>query len=257
MSQYPELRKVLAPQYRALPAEDIEALLEGINLSAEDMEGFLDTLKDIGSGIVKAAPAILPVAGTVLGTVVGGPAGAALGGTLGKLAGGAISQAKAPRPARVPSAPRLPMPMPGSSPAAGQLLQTLFRPETMRSLVSMLLGQLGASNVKVGSTPVPVGAFTNLLGSLANLAQAEYTSANPQIAEGLPSYLQGFAGEAVGDPAVAENRARILFEMLQESDLEQEPEADGEASLVALPMAEDQYYDALELAEMYADSEIW
>ncbi len=42
-SDYPGLRQVLAPQYRNLPAEDIEALFESYNLSAEDMEGFFDT----------------------------------------------------------------------------------------------------------------------------------------------------------------------------------------------------------------------
>jgi len=74
-SDYQGLRQVLAPPYRNWEAGDIEALFESYNLSAEDMEGFFDTLKDIGKAVVSVAPAILPVAGTVVGSAFGGPLG--------------------------------------------------------------------------------------------------------------------------------------------------------------------------------------
>jgi len=262
-SDYPGLREVLAPPYRNLPAENIEALFESYDLSAEDIEGFFDFLKDAGKAIVGVAPSILPVAGTVLGTAFGGPAGAALGGTLGKLAGGAISKATAPRPSSAPRAapgPQTPQPPPGASPAAGQLMQTMFRPETLQALMSMLMGQLGRSNVKVGSTPVPVGAFTNLLGVLANQAQAEYNSANPGARVGIPEYLIDFAGEAIGDLAVAEHRANALLEMLQESDEESSTAVvrmRPTAYLGISPVEEEAFYAQLEAAEFYIETDEW
>ncbi len=277
-SDYPGLREVLDRPYRNWEAEDIEALFESYNLSAEDMEGFFDTLKDIGKAVVSAAPAILPAAGTVVGGAFGGPLGGALGGTLGQAAGGAISQATAPRPQTpLPAAPgmpfgmiagpgglppgsqfpRIPQSPPGAAPTASQLMQTMFRPEMIQALMSMLLGQLGRSNVPVGSTPVPVGAFTNLLGAMANQAQAEYNWASPSAREGVPEYLRDYAGEAVGDPAVAEHRAQALLEMLQETDMEQaRPQTRSETRPAAYRrtalVEEESFYDQLELAEFYA-----
>ncbi len=269
-SDYQGLRQVLAAPYRNWEAEDIEALFESYNLSAEDMEGFFDTLKDIGKAVVSAAPAILPVAGTVVGSAFGGPIGGALGGALGRAAGGAIGQATAPRtqtsaPAasgippgsQIPGAPQSP---PGAAPTASQLMQTMFRPETIQALMSMLLGQLGRSNVTVGSSSVPNAAFTNMLSTMANQAQAEYNAACPSAREGLPEYLRDYAGEAVGDPAVAEHRARALWEMLQETDVEQarpqtrgstRPAAYGRTGLVEA----EYFYDQPELAEFYAEDE--
>lgn len=251
-AEYASLRGLLAPQFRKLPAEDIEALFESYNLSANDMEGFFDTLKDIGKAVVSAAPSILPVAGTVVGTALGGPAGAALGGTLGKFAGGAFGNAAPPRPPG-------PQPPPGGAPAAGQLLQTMFQPETLKALMQMLLGQLGASNVKVGSTPVPVGGFPNLLGTLANNAQSEYNAANRATGEGLPEYLRNTAGEAVGDPAEAEYRAQRLYELIQEADAEQASprrmaRSRGEAYAEANSDDEVLYVE-LEPAELFTENE--
>jgi hypothetical protein len=265
-SDYQGLRQVLAPPYRNWEAGDIEALFESYNLSAEDIEGFFDTLKDIGKAVVSVAPAILPVAGTVVGSAFGGPLGGALGGALGQAAGGAISKATAPQPQTPPPAapgvqiPRVPQSPPGAAPMAGQLMQTMFRPEMIQSLMSMLLGQLGRPNVTVGSTPVPVGAFTNLLGAMANQAQAEYNAASPSVREGLPEYLRDYAGEAVGDPAVAEHRARALWEMLQETDVEQaRPQTPGgtrPAAYRRTALVEAEYfYDQPELAEFYAEDD--
>ena len=265
-SDYQGLRQVLAPPYRNWEAEDIEALFESYNLSAEDMEGFFDTLKDIGKAVVSAAPSILPFAGTAVGSLFGGPLGGAVGSALGQAAGGAISQATAPRPQTSPSAapgmqiPRVPQSPPGAAPTASQLMQTMFRPEMIQALVSMLLGQLGRPNVTVGSTSVPVEAFTNLLGTMVNQAQAEYNAASPGAREGIPEYLRDYAGEAVGDPAVAEHRARALWEMLQETDVEQvrpqtrgstRPAAYGRTDLVEA----EYFYDQPELAEFYAEDD--
>lgn len=259
-SDYPGLREALAPPYRNLEAEDIESLFKSYNLSAEDMEGFFDTLKDIGKAVVNAAPAVLPVAGTVVGSAFGGPLGGALGGALGQAAGGAIGKATTPSAAPGRQIPRLPQSPPGAAPTASQLVQTMFRPEMLQALLSMLLGQLGRSNVTVGNKSVPVEAFTNLLGTMAHQAQAEYNAANLGVTGDLPEYLRDYSGEAIGDPAIAEHRARALWELLQETDVELvQPRI--RSSAYSAPyrrttLAEEEaFYDQLELAEFYAEDE--
>src|SRR5205823_6020826 len=116
----------------------------------------------------------------------------------GRAIGGSTSQPSAPA-----SLPQMP--------AAGRLLQTITRPETMQALTSMLFGQLGRPNVQVGPTPVPVGAFTNLLGILANQAASEYNATISAASETVPKYMMGSVGEAIGDPAIAEDRATALY----------------------------------------------
>jgi len=100
-------------------------------------------------------------------------------------------------------------------------MQTIFRPETLQALMAMLMGQAGRQIIPVGGTPVPVGAFTNLLSVLANQAAEEYNAVAPANGEN-PRYLQDFAGETTGDPAVAEYRAAALWELLQEAGVEQQ-----------------------------------
>jgi hypothetical protein len=277
-SDYPELREVLAPQYRKLPAEDIEALLEGVNLSAVDFENYLEFWGDIGKAISQYAPSVL--SGAVQGASSGaalGPYGMLGGAILGGVGGGlskGMGQTQAPPSPQMPSSgmppgqtPQMPMqqmPIPGNAPAAGTLLQILSRPEVIQALTSMLLGQLGRSNVPVGSKPVPVGAFPNLVGTLANQAQAEYHAANISTHEGLPEYLRDYAGEAIGDPAVAEHRAQALYELLQEADVEQvipRRSTRRHATVSAESFDEDEAYDEaafyneLELAEFYSEAD--
>lgn len=264
-SDYPTLREALAPQYRHLPTEDLEALFESYDLSAEDIEGFFDTLKDIGNAVVNAAPTIIPIAATALGAF-GGPPGMMLGNTLGNLAAGAIRQATAPSPApaqRVPPRPPMPQLPPGASPAAAQMMQATFRPETLQALLQMLLGQLGASNVMVGSTPVPVGAFPNLVGAWATQAQAEYNATQSGASEELPEYLRNYAGEASVDPAVAEHRARALHELLLETDTERvsvSRQVSSNASAYEYEEETDEeelFYTEMELVELDADAGDW
>lgn len=219
-TDYPRLREVLAPQYRNLPTEDIEALFANYNLSAGGIEEFLD----VGKTISHAAPVVLPVAGTVAGSALGGPVGGAVGGYAGQYAGKEIGRATTHRsksrysprkgkqkPAQTP---------PGTSAAAAQLMQIMCRPEMLQALMSMALGQLGRPNVKVNQNRVPVDAFTNLLATLAHQAQMEHQAANPSLGESMPEYLRDYAGEVTIDPSVSEQRAAILYEMLIESDVE-------------------------------------
>jgi hypothetical protein len=116
---YPTVYRSLAPEYRALPAWQVEGVLTevlGPGATLEYTEGFLDdigkALKQVGRVIVKAAPGAL--AGAVGGAPAGLPGiigGALLGGAgsvLGQpAAGGAIAAAG---PTATPAA--------GPSPAA-------------------------------------------------------------------------------------------------------------------------------------------
>jgi len=275
-SDYPRLREAVEPRIARMPSEQFEAVMEQNNIDAAAMEGWLSTLGSV-------AQTVLPIAGTVVGSVYGGPAGGAIGGQLGKLAGGAIGSATgqpapaapAPSPQRmmpplagpVPQAPSTPaspsvgMSAAGGSPAAGQLLQTLVRPETMQALMSMFMGKLGNPNVQVGGTQVPVGAFTNLLGVLAGKAASEYSEATIAARNAVPEYMQDYAGETVGDPAVAEHRARALSELLERTEIEQESsessesaEAYGESAEYAESVSEmealEREYDEMELLEL-------
>ncbi|HEX6749584.1 MAG TPA: hypothetical protein VF092_19975 [Longimicrobium sp.] len=263
---YENLRGVLAEDYAALPPEQLEQVLVRSGMSPEDIEDFMSTLGQIGRGIAGALPTVLPAVGTVVGTAFGGPAGAALGGMAGRLAGGAIAGAVQPqpggvRPAPPPRRPRVqprpqqvmapriaapprpaapaavarpavpaatPAPVPAGAPAANQLLQTLFRPETLQALLAMALGNAGRGEVPVGDTPVPVGAFANLIGVLAGQAGAELPAADPGgdgggdggngSGEDYPAYLAGPGGAPMVDPAVPEERAAALLHHLARAE---------------------------------------
>lgn len=269
MSDYPELRGVLANPYRSMRAEQIESLLENYNLNAEDTENFLSSLGNIGRGVVRALPQVLPTALPLVGTALGGP----IGGMLGGVAGQALGSALGPRPhtQALPAPPQpgavqapaggVPAQMPGGSPAAGQLLQAIFRPETLQALIAMLMGQAGRQSIPVGNTQVPVGGFANLLGVLANQAAAEYNAASMHAyaGENLPDYLRNYAAETNGDPAIPEHRAAVLLELLHESDLKHDdafPSISPESYRSYESDSEiDEMYDAMDLVEMYREYE--
>jgi glycosyltransferase involved in cell wall biosynthesis len=91
---------------------------------------------------------------------------------------------------------------------------TLSRPETLEALNAMLLGQAGKRHVRVAGTPVPVAAFSELIESLANRASAEYAAVAPSAEQEIPEYLLDQEGELICDPAVPEERADALLELL-------------------------------------------
>jgi hypothetical protein len=132
------------------------------------------------------------------------------------------------------------------------LLQTILKPETLQALASMALGGLGKPNVSVGGTSVPVGAFGNLLNVLAGRMESEYEAAVASSRSGVPEYMRDYAGEAKGDPAVAEHRAESLYELLEASESEQESES-AEAAEYQRYQSEMEAlqaeYDAIELME--------
>jgi hypothetical protein len=241
-TQYENLRENLSERYAELSDARLEKLMERHGMDAEAMEGFFSSLGNFassaGQSLLKAAPSILPVAGSVVGTMFGGPVGAKLGGTLGSLAGNALGAATS-----------------GGSFSASKMLQTIARPETLQALTSMAMGPLGKSAVSVGGTSVPVSAFGNLFKMLSGGMEAEYYAAMAASRESIPAYMQDYAGETKGDPAVAANRAAALYELLDSSEADEAEAADAEAA------AEERYelqtevwmaeYDEMELAEAY------
>jgi hypothetical protein len=272
-SSYTEIREILASEYRDLPNESIEALVQQSfgSASAEDIESFLSGLKKVGNLVTKALPTVLPVIGTVAGTAFGGPLGAAVGGTLGRLAGGAVQSATAGRHGlRLPKPGALAQQAlgavagaagPAGSPAAAQLLGVLNRPEILQSLMAMIMGPAGRPNVPVGGNPVPVGAFANLIGTLANQAAAEYNATAAHEGESIPTYLLNESGDFLVDPAVPEERARVLLSMLNETLVEtDESEADWDSVVYDENDEEDSdfyvdaYYDMLELSDAYENA---
>jgi hypothetical protein len=266
-TDYPNLRQNLNASYARVSDKRIEAILERNNIDAEAMEGFLDGLSKFASGagkaLLQAAPTILPIAGTIAGTAFGGPIGAQIGGSLGSLAGQAIGGAtgQAPPPSQPAGGAQAPAasPLMGAlgalpgimgSPAAGQLLQTILRPETLQALASMALGPAGKPDVAVGGTPVPVGAFGSLLKMLAGRTEAEYVATR----SGVPEYMQDFAGGLKGDPAVAAHRAEALYEMLRSADSEQESAEASEGAESETESESEAFgaeYEAMELMEAY------
>jgi hypothetical protein len=194
-------------------AEDVAELIAEAIADAETAEDVANVLADIGQALLKALPAILPV----LGGSVGGPAGAAAGAA----AGGVLGAATAPRGAARRRAPGGPRPVPRitaapASPAAGQLLAVLFRPEVLQALWAIALGRIGAREIQVAGRSVPPDAFTNLIRVLADRAGAEYRIAGVE-AEGVPEYLLGLNGEPTGDIALPEERAGALWSLLEEA----------------------------------------
>jgi uncharacterized protein (DUF697 family) len=276
-TQYANLRQYLDPNIAALPDPHLKTVLRSANIDADMAEGFFDdfgkAVSSVGRAVAQAAPAIgrvaaqvapsvLPIAGTVLGTAFGGPLGASLGGTLGSMAGkaigGATGQGGSPGGAGGGGLGGALSGIAGAltgSPAAGQLLQTLFRPQTIQALSSMAMGAVGRSSIPVGGTQVPLTAFTNLLSTLAGRAEAEYNASVASTQSSVPAYMRDYAGQPKGDPAIDRHRAEALYELLEASEAATESaeaveyaeyeSADSEMEAI---QAE---YDAIEMAELY------
>jgi len=235
MTAYPMLRESLAPPFRRLPDTTIEALVEAHGLEAEDLESLVEFWGQIGQGIQAALPTIgaainqygAPVAqGALAGAGTGaafGPWGALIGALGGGVLGGlqATQQGQRPPGAPMPT-PATPPQMPtaptmgaaggalGGSPAAGQLLALLARPEIMQALMALIMGRAGASSVSVGGTQVAPGAVANLVGQLGQQAASE---AIVLRSEGMSTFRSGERE----DETAPESRAAETFEVFARS----------------------------------------
>lgn len=254
---YPRLREIFGSPLRDASPEQIESLFDNSDISAQEAEEFFAQLgqafssvaRDVGHALPGIAQTALPIvqgALPILGTAIGGPAGTVLGGLAGQALGGLAGQI--PR-SQAPSSQGSPAPrpnMPAPSGAAAQLMQLLGDPRVLQSLGSIALGQVGSRTVSAGGTRVSPSAITNLLGVLANQASVE--------AMALENYSMQASEytESMGDPAVAENRAAALLDLLQEtypyaprweSETVDSPSSSVEASTWDTPEAYEAYYE--------------
>jgi hypothetical protein len=267
----------------AITAEDVEDIFGSIGKFASDVGHAVSHVAQRAAPVVKSAlPGVAQgaMAGAALGPVgmlggaVLGGAGSALAGqkgpagTMGKILGTGIGLAGSLAGAggivgglakggigRIGGiAPAAAGGLVGA-PAAGQLLNVLGKPEVMQALQAMLLTPIGRPTVSVAGTAVPVGAFTNLLGLLANQAQAQFAaSAAPQAAS-IPEYLVESNGEYRCDPADPAQRAEVLWELLQQSSEQADDEVDTVDGLV-LEETYDEFSDEIEFADDEEEFEI-
>ncbi|MDN3514153.1 MAG: hypothetical protein NG747_07115 [Candidatus Brocadia sp.] len=224
-SYYETIRGVMAPEYRDLDPEDIDAMLEDVfaGMSPEEIESFWSTLGNIGKSVGSIAAKAIPVAAPILGTALGGPVGGAIGGAVGKLAGKALGGTPGKpiggQPSQVPG---------GGSPAVSQLMSFLQNPALLQSILGQVLGKAGRSTVPVGQqgASAPFGSFMNALSTLANQAAAEANAG--EDSQGTPSYLLDEQGNFLCDPAVPEERAQVLIEQLHEAYPAEADDDEGE-----------------------------
>jgi hypothetical protein len=238
-TKYANVRELLAESHRNLPDRAIESVLARQGLQASAIEDFWS---DLGN-VVAAA---LPVVGGVVGSIVAPGVGTAIGSGLGSAAGSALhaavssgqpqgGAAQAPGagvpqvfPPSAPGQPALPaissipgMQAPASSQqSAALLLELLMRPELLKAILAMLMGNAGTATVPVGSANVPITAMTNLLSNLSAQASEAYNS------ERAPSGGYGESTHYLGrnplaariDLASQEARSAALMNRLRESD---------------------------------------
>lgn len=165
-----------------------------------------------GSNKRAAAGTALSALGGVLGKGGAGTAVSALGGLLGggRSQGGGAGAALGALGSLF-----------GGNSGSSQLLSLLRRPETMQALSALRLGPAGRSTIPVGSaqTPIPVAGIANLIGQLANQAAAE-AAALSEGTEAPLRYMVDESGEYIGDPASEQDRAAILWDVLNEAQAE-------------------------------------
>lgn len=246
---YPEIRKVLGPQYRT--PEDIEAILESANIDPEYMENFLSTLGDIGRRA-------LPVAAAGVGALYGGPTGLAIGHQFGTAASGALGGTQ--RPGQPPPAPQAPPPgiqpapqILGATSAVWDLLKLILNPLVWQALMAMLMGGAGRPNLMVGNTLVPPGAVATTIAELANQAAAEYNAVAPGGPE-VPPYLLDERGEFLCDPAVPQERAAVLVQRFNEAARQEYWARDEDYDEYDLEEnREENIYDEMDLIDLYCE----
>lgn len=262
-----DLREVLAIEYYPLSTREIEAVVEAAfagGLSAEELAEVTNFLKNasksigrvagqVGNRVVQNAPQILQ--GATTGAATGsafGPYGAIIGAGIG--AAGGLASPTSPKPAaqpRLPAqnqpapVPKPTTPVPGQaaptkpavtgSPAAAQLLSVLFRPEVIQALLAMMMGSAGRKQISIGGTQVPVGAVSNMLTSLTTQASTEFHALSPSWGEEFPEYLFDEAGAFKVDPAVPDQRAAVVYDLLMQADMMEDDELE----------VADEIYDAL------------
>lgn len=261
---YPNLRDMLDERFAELPDEQFEAAFEsafGEHVTPAEYEEFFGGLsKALGSVVNTVAPVIKSAAPGVLSGLAAGSAfgpigaigGALLGGVgsalskqggtaggVGNVIGGVVNTAGA----LTGRSPLGPGGVAGAAtsglsallgqrggPATNALRSVLGSPQLAQALAALFAGRNPQLPVGPAQTPVPASALTGLLGMLAREAEDEAESAGMWgLGTGAPAYLVDGNGQLVVDPAVPEQRAaRVLQLLAAEFDDSALDESEGE-----------------------------
>ncbi len=183
------------------------------------------SLRKIGQGLntgLGVASQFSPT-GRIGGTVGGALSSVGQGRNIMQTALGAttslIPGAAAGRAGGIPALTQLLGTASGSN--ASQLMRMLDQPAMKQALASLAMGPRGRQTIPVGSAgrPVPTSAFAGLINQLAQSVldeQAEFSDGS----EADLGYLMDDTGEWIVDPAESEERAAVLYEMLNIAELE-------------------------------------
>ncbi|PSB14144.1 hypothetical protein C7B76_17285 [filamentous cyanobacterium CCP2] len=168
--------------------------------------------------------------------------------------------------------PQQPIAQPAPNLAAGtatQLVSAILQPQVLQALLAMAIGSAARQEIQVGDVQVPTRAFANMLGVLGQQAAQQSSIADlptsptgsPSMGESVPAYLLDGEGNLIADPAVPEARAIALFNLLQQTNQEQLAVETARPSAQLRYSARqnhlDEFYDALELTELYGEYDIW
>ena len=78
----------------------------------------------------------------------------------------------------------------------------------------MVMSSAGRDSIRIGQTEVPVAAFANLIGTLAQRTASQQNAAVRRESMDTPEYLVNLNGELICDPMDSEQRADVLLELL-------------------------------------------
>lgn len=186
---FPNVRAALGEDYRHLPSEALDELVQqafGRGFAAEAAESFLKTLAKIGA---VAAPIVLPA----VGTVIGGPAGTAIGAIGGSLASQALAGVAADQPS-APSGQPAPPPRPRQQ-------QRPVRAQPRRR-VQPRRARIAAPAAPAAVAPAPPGAQAAIplpqatTGIQSPAGQLAAVLTRPEFLLALASAMFGSAGRA-------------------------------------------------------------
>jgi hypothetical protein len=196
-----ELDEALVNMFESLAPAEAFNLSKALNQAGKSARRALED-----PPLAHVAAAAIPLAGGAVGAF-GGPLGVGVGTQLGQVAAQALTARGKPRPAPGPPGPT--PPPAGGSPAAATGLLMTQKPQALRSLLSVALGEHGRKSID----GVPVSAIMNLLSSIFSQAAADADELGRGSSEP-PAYLHDAEDGLRVDPVSPVDRAQALYATL-------------------------------------------
>lgn len=84
--------------------------------------------------------------------------------------------------------------------------------------MQLLMGSMGRQSVRIAGESVPTAALANAIEVFAREAAVEYNALHGVSGETVPHYLMDEDGEFLVDPANPEERAALIFELVEEDN---------------------------------------